>query len=192
MARKTMPYKILPVDLSLLFGLLLFACSKPTDPGVSPGNAAIGLKDLYDTASFNGWLADSSNHFVSFNGAEFFQFADGGAQIYVDSGLVSATIKELTSTDSSKSCVITIMDFGTIAKSSGIFNVKVSKSQASKPITSFNPSQAVALSQYLGNILVYAHFYKYYFEIQLTGYSDAAQSIADAALILTKYKSIIL
>jgi hypothetical protein len=84
------------------------------------------------------------------------------------------------------------MDFGTLSKSSAMFNLKVSKNQASTAITAFNPSQAVALSQYLGNILAFAHFDKYYFEIQLTGYADTAASLNGAALMLTKFKTILL
>lgn len=178
--------------LLLLSGLFLFGCSKPNDAGVPRGNVTVGLKDLFNAASFNGWIADSSNHFFIYDGPEFFQYADGGAQIYVDNGVDSVTIRNLISTDSSKYCIITIMDFGTAAKSSGIFNSKVLKNQASTAITSFNPAQAVALTEYLGNILGYAHFDKYYFEIQLTGYTDAAESISDAALMLNKYKSMIL
>jgi hypothetical protein len=184
--------KTIRVYLLLLSGLFLFVCSKPNDAGVTTGNVTVGLKDLFNAASFDGWIADSSRHFFIYDGPEFFQYADGGAQIYLDNGVDSVTIRNLISTDSSKYCIITVMDFGTNAKSSKIFNLKASKNQASTAITSFNPAQAVALTEYLGNILVYAHFDKYYFEIQLTGYTDAAVSISDAVLILNKYKSIIL
>jgi hypothetical protein len=165
-----------------------------TDNGETPISAGmtwnISLKDLFDAAVFEGWIPDSSNHFEAFDGLSLFNRIDGSGQQFIDGGIDSATIKLMTSTDSSKNCKITIMDFNTNAKSSAIFNLRVSKNQAATAITSFNPSEAVGLVLYRGNILVYAHFNQIYLEIELTGYDAFNDSVRDAVIILARYKSI--
>ena len=176
-----------PMYLLLFSALLLFVCGKP-EP-LAP-QAPVGIAELFDSTSFSGWIPDTS-HFVAYGAQGFFNKADGGAQIYLDDGLISATERNLESPDSSKFCTVTIMDFGTSIKASKIFKDKVSKNMAQTAISSFDTSQAVALAEYLGNILAYAHFDKFYFEILLTGFTDSAVSIGDAAFMLTKYKSMI-
>jgi hypothetical protein len=176
-----------PMYLLLFSALLLLVCGKP-EP-VAP-QASVGIAELFDSTSFSGWIPDT-NHFVAFGAQEFFNQADGGAQIYLNDGLVSATIRNLESPDSSKFCTVTIMDFGASAKASKIFEDKVSKNMAETAIPSFDTAQAAARFEYLGNILAYAHFDKFYFEILLTGFADSTVSIGNAALMLTKYKSMI-
>jgi hypothetical protein len=166
------------------------------DNGETPVSAGmtwnISLKDLFDAAAFEGWIPDSSNHFEAFDGLSLFNRIDGSGQQFIDGGIDSATIKFIISTDSSKNCKITIMDFNTNAKSSAIFNLRVSKSHAATAITSFNPSEAVGLVLYRGNILVHAHFNQIYLETELIGYDAVNDSVRDAAIILSKYKAIAL
>jgi hypothetical protein len=151
------------------------------------------LTALYDSTAYAGWAPDSGSEFIAYDTLTIWNLLDGGAVPYVQNGLVSATFKNLkaTSLSDAMSCAVRIMDFGTFAKAEAMFNASSTQYQASSALAPLPVSEAAYMVEAGGNITVYAHFGRFYFELELTGYANVSDSVRDALHFLTIYRTMI-
>jgi hypothetical protein len=171
------------------FALLQALCTpSPTAPK-GPTLAA-----LYDSTSYAGWAPDSGSEFIAYDTLTIWNPLDGGAVPYVQNGLVSATFKTLkeASLSDTMKCAVRIMDFGTFAKAQTMFNVSCTQYQASSALAPLSVSEAAYMVEAGGNITVYAHFGRFYFELELTGYAIVSDSERDALHFLSIYRSLMI
>ena len=167
-------------------------------------NPQAKLQDLYFTTQITGWVPDSSSHFVQYPPDSLFNFIDGPAQRYIDSGLVSWFREKMnggpTATPVGGDYAFGgyVHDYGTTVKAKALYGAKIAAN-----ITPF-PSAKVTLGQYSdneaqasavgGGIQVYATFGTLYFEFNITGFTVSQIStiaVPEALKFLDKYKATI-
>jgi hypothetical protein len=164
----------------------------------------ISLQDLFITSQVTGWVLDSSSHFVQYPAASLFNYIDGPAQRYIDSGLVSWFHETMnggpTATPVGGDYAFDgyVHNYGTSAKAKALYGAKIAEN-----ITPF-PSAKVTLGQYSdneaqasavgGGIQVYATFGALYFEFYFGGFTVSQIStiaVPEALKFLDTYKATI-
>jgi hypothetical protein len=162
-------------------------------------NPKTKLQDLYFTTEVTGWVPDSSSHFVQYPAESLYNFINGPAQRYIDSGLVSWFREKMnggpTASPDSGDYVFNgyIHDYGTTAKAKALYEAKVVVNVTPYPTKkvvldqySDNEAQAITVG---GGIQVYATFGKFYFEFNITGFQVSGDAVPEALKFLDKYKA---
>jgi hypothetical protein len=164
----------------------------------------ISLQDLFITSQIAGWVPDSSSHFVQYPADSLFNFINGPAQRYIDSGLVSWFHEQMnggpTATPVGGDYAFDgyVHNYGTTAKAKALYDAKIAVNIT--PI----PGNKVTLGQYSdneaqasaggGGIQVYATFGTLYFEFNVMGFLPSQIStiaVPEALKFLDKYKATI-
>lgn len=145
---------------------------------------------IFASAEISPWKADSVAYY---QGTALYNGIDGGAGQYLDQGLIETAIQTLVNNASpsndSLNCKAYIMDFGTSANATNMFDTVMSKAVDKKTFTSFPSTIAGFDDSPLVGIIAYAHFDRFFFQMDLEGYSDKTKAINDADKFLTILKS---
>jgi hypothetical protein len=192
---KTLPLGGISIFIIVCVALVWNCSDKGTNPQAK-------LQDLYFTTQITGWVPDSSSHFIQYPPESLFNYIDGPAQRYCDSGLVSWFHETMnggptaTTVGGDYAFIGYVHDYGTTAKAKALYGAKIAVN-----ITPF-PGNKVALGQYSdneaqasavgGGIQVYATFGKFYFEFNVTGFAVSQIStiaVPEALKFLDKYKA---
>lgn len=110
---------------------------------------------------------------------------DGGSEEYINEGMVEGFRQMMQKTDYIGD--LRIMDFGDATKATNMFNKKTSN-LSDKKLGNFAETQA-ATEDNLSGVNAYAHFGKFYFEIQFTGYSNKTDAKSTAASFMELYEN---
>ena len=177
----------LPVTLGLaVIASLFIACPSSNGP-----KAAVPLASMIFTdAEISPWKAYSVAYY---QGTALYNGIDGDAGQYLDKGLIETAIQVLVNDSSPSSdslnCTARIMDFGTSANATAMFNTMMSRAVDKKAFASFPNSVAGLDYSPLIGIVAYAHFSRFFFQMDLEGYNDKTKAIDDAEKFLTILKS---
>jgi hypothetical protein len=171
------------------------------DKGTNP---QAKLQDLYFTTQITGWVPDSSSHFVQYPAESLFNYIDGPAQVYKDSGLVSWFHEKMnggpTASPLNGDYAFNgyVHNYGTSAKAKALYGAKIAVNIAPFPSAKVtlgqypdNEAQATAVG---GGIQVYATFGALYFEFYFGGFTVSQIStlaVPEALKFLDKYKATI-
>ena len=133
----------------------------------------------------SGWTESS---YFEFNTSNCFSDAglNGGAKDFTDNGMIEGFRQKMVSSDYLADIIIT--DFGSNSNSTKMFNFKSSTSDDRQKVGSYAETVAF-MEDNLSGVNAYAHFGKYYFEIQLTGYSNKADARSTAASYMELYEN---
>ena len=171
-------------------GLLLVVCNLSTNKTTSGGKAT-NVSQLFPTETdISNWKKNTTYGYTTWTAANFNQDIDGGYEVYTDRGMIECGDIAMDGPNGAELLHQSfIMDFGFDSTATVMYNYK--KDQFS--------TQAVAISGYdqadafaypgIGVITAFAHFNKFYFELQFSGYSDQAQALQAASLFLGLFKS---
>ncbi len=111
-----------------------------------------------------------------------YNYYDGGAGTYISQGLVETAWQDL-SKDSSMdtlTCRALIMDFGTSANATAMFDTMAVAIPQVETFSSFPESVAVMNYAPLVGNTTYAHFGEFFLQLDLLGYGDKSLSVSDA------------
>jgi hypothetical protein len=156
----------------------------------------ISMEDLYITDQVTNW-----NTFTDFGTTmeikapgDAYDLLNGGADVYIDSGLVKCMPIRLVKVPDSQTATIRVDLYPTATKANNLF-----KARAASMI---DPAIAATIGSYTsaevqatyatGSMTLLANFGRYFFVLELGGYSDKQTAVADAVLILNRIKSIAL
>jgi hypothetical protein len=182
----------LVVLASVAFAVMASFCTlcSPVSKPAAETPAAIPLDSMiFTNAEISPWKNDTVAYF---QGTALYNGIDGGAGQYLDQGLIETAIQSLNDaspSNDSLNCKAYIMDFGTSANAGNMFDTVMSKAVDKKAFTSFPVSVAGLDDSPLVGIIAYAHFGRFFFQLDLEGYSDKTKAIDDAEKFLTILKS---
>ena len=169
--------------------LALPLCDSGTDP---PQDDTVKAADLRIVNEVPGWSEDANSYIEFKTYAELYSLIDGGADIYIDNGLIEGIYQSMTGISGHSDTfyvAIYAEDFGTASNAETIYNVIVDREMADTiHIDGYSETIAVG-SAALGGGGVYAHFGKFYFWLNFTGYSNSEDIAEDAAKFLDIYQS---
>ena len=157
-----------------------------------PTPTELAAQYKFDPNDVSGWQLDP-NDSMAFQileegtPADLFSFMDGGADLYTDSGCTVSLYESLVSSNQ-ELAVIWAMYFGTDAKTTAMFNTRKSTAGVSLPIPNYNASDAIGKSA-LTVHTVYAHVGAMYYEMQMSGFTDATSAFQAASQILDVFRS---
>jgi hypothetical protein len=169
---------------------LSIVCSPVSKPATEPPVTIPLDSMIFTNAEISPWKADSVAYY---QGTALYNGIDGGAGQYLDKGLIKTAIQFLADdaspSNDSLNCSAYIMDFGTSANATAMFNTMMSNVIDKKAFASFPNSVAgLDYSPVIG-ISAYAHFNRFFFQLDLQGYNDKTKAIDDAEKFLTILKS---
>ena len=169
--------------------LALPLCDSGTDP---PQDDAIKAADLRLVNEVPGWSEDANSYIEFKTYAELYSLIDGGADIHIDNGLVEGIFQSMIGISSRSDTFyaeVYAEDFGTAANAQSIYNAIVANDMVDTiHIDGYDKSVAIG-STALGGGGVYAHFGKFYFWLNFTGYSNSDDIAEDAVKYLDIYQS---
>jgi hypothetical protein len=169
---------------------LCIVCSPVSKPATeAPVTVPIDSM-IFTNAEISPWTHDSVAYY---HDTALYRGIDGAAGQYLDQGLIETAIQVLVN-DSSPSndslqCRVYIMDFGASAKATTMFNTMMSKAVDKKAFASFPVSVAAFDDSPLKGNTTYAHFGRFFVQLDPWGYSDKTQGVTDAERFLTILKS---
>ncbi|NLG18157.1 MAG: hypothetical protein GX556_12565 [Fibrobacter sp.] len=133
----------------------------------------------------SGWTESS---YFEFNTSNCFSDAglNGGAKDFTDNGMIEGFRQKMVSSDYLADIIIT--DFGSNSNSTKMFNFKSSTSDDGQKVGNYAETVAF-MDENLSGVNAYAHFGKYYFIVQLSGYSIKADARSTAASFLELYEN---
>jgi hypothetical protein len=181
-------YRSWPITLGLaVIASLLIACPSSNSPEPAVPLASM----IFTDAEISPWKQESVAYYQ--DSAALFNGIDGGAGQYLDKGLIETAkqvlVKGSSLSNDSLNCEARIMDFGTSANATTMFNTMMSNAVDKKAFASFPNSVAGLDYQPLTGIGAYAHFGRFFFQLDLQGYNDKTKVIDDAERFLTILKS---
>ncbi len=116
------------------------------------------------------WVEEEDGYNVYKTSEELYQLIDGGADEYLNRGLVEGFQQRLTRTETGYSATIMVMDFGTIEKAANMYQYFSSRISPVVKAGNYNSSVAVIDPSPLDGCIGYAHFKQFYIELSLMGY----------------------
>lgn len=171
------------VHFTLLFlGALLALFAVCDEPGPTQQVVSIEAFRLTQT-DYPEWR---EQQYTEYDSTSFFQLINGGAQFYDDHGLVSGTYQDLRDDSLERICELFVMDFGSAAAAKHVFEEKKTTMSQITQLGDYPQTTAMKMT-HLSGIQGYAHFGQHYFEVLLSGYSDAAVAEQLAVSILQSF-----
>lgn len=157
------------VSVALIIGV---SCKLVEDEGESSqGVNALRLAN----SDVSPWTEISDDGFKDFKANNMVKEINGGAQVYVDKGMV-AGFKQYVETGGGKKAELLVLDFGTEASASAIYSYKVDGNDEKLAAGTYSEAVAQLDNSAMSGVTAYAHFGKYYLELSFTGYNDKAES----------------
>ncbi|HJX64406.1 MAG TPA: hypothetical protein VJ860_10710 [Polyangia bacterium] len=163
----------------------------PTAADAGPPTAAeLGARYKLDPNDVPGWQLDPSDSQAfqildESTPTNLLSFMDGGADLYTNAGCTVTLYESLVSANQ-EIAVIWAMYFGTDAKATAMF--QTNSVGASVSIPNYNASAAIGKSALVLHV-VYAHIGAMYYEMQMSGFTDATSAFQAASQILNVFKS---
>jgi hypothetical protein len=112
---------------------------------------------------------------------------DGGSDLYTNAGCTVTLYESLVSTNQELG-VVWAMYFGTPAKAQAMFDTQKTTFSATEPVPGYDASSAIGKSALVLHT-VYAHIGAMYYEMQMSGFTDATSALQAAGKILDVFKS---
>ncbi len=177
------------VLVSMVATAMLGGCRVVEDEG---GGGSVSVTNFRITSEIQGWSEVSQEGYRELNPETLeSSFINGGAPIYNNNGMVEAIAQQLESADE-KILNVCVMDFASEQSAGNMFSIKVTEG-VPQPLTipGFDESTAVGSGVLGGGVKAYAHFGRFYFEAEFTGYGNNGEAIDAAQLFLEFYRSIV-
>lgn len=140
------------------------------------------------TDHISGWN-EVEKSYKPFEPRGLYAIIDGGADEYIEKGLVSGIYQSLKK-DKGNQCDVFVEDYGTPEKASSIFAVKTESVSESLSLEVTNKKK-IRIEEFLGGILVYFHSQKYYFEISLSGFDSTDIALKNAEDFILYFEKIL-
>lgn len=157
------------VSVALLFGV---SCKLVEDEGESSqGVNALRLAN----SDVSPWTENASEGFRAFKASNMFALINGGAQTYIDKGMVAGFEQNMAG-GGEKTAKLLVLDFGTEASASAIYAYKANENGEKLAAGTFPEAIAQLDNSAMSGVTALAHFGKYYLELSFTGYSDKSES----------------
>jgi hypothetical protein len=133
------------------------------------------------TTQIKEWY-EIKNTYMEFDANGLYDVIDGGADLYIESGLQKGTCQSVQSVAGER-CDIFAEDFGSTAAATKMFKLK--KGTVTGPVLISRPdSENVVAEEFIGGVAVYFHKNNYYFELTLSGFAGKEQAIQTAFLFM--------
>jgi hypothetical protein len=170
------------------FFLLVLSCNLVMVNDEIEGQKGNNVRMLKVTnTDISNWkMAPSADSFTLWTAANFYDDVDGGIEVYTDRGLIELADLHLLGPIGSDGVQNElalhsfIMDFGTEANAVDEYNFQRTRySSDAFDIPEYSNKIAFARPVF-GGVTVYAHFKKFYFELNFLGFSDQNQAVATA------------
>ncbi len=165
-----------------MFGLVLCLCS-PSGSDKDEGAKSVEQLKIIDN-DITGWqiakVSDTSvisDSFDVYTPAALYSKMDGPAGEYIDQGVVTAMFEHMTSPDGQNDLQLKVMDFGTPAKATAMFNDKKSREFNNAILVAPYADTLVVARPLLAGLSVCAHYKKFYFEMDVSGFSDRTREL---------------
>lgn len=133
------------------------------------------------------WTENNEEGFIEFKASTMFSLINGGAQSYVDKGVV-AGFQQRMAVDS-KYADLLVMDYGTEAKASEMYAWADAANDEKSAVGNYNLSVAELDNSPMSGVIAIAHFGKYYMELSFSGYNDKSEAQATAASFIEVFES---
>ncbi|MBF0430745.1 MAG: hypothetical protein HQK83_05670 [Fibrobacteria bacterium] len=146
----------------------------------------VSLKDFRVQSEISGWTEEDGSYQLYDLVLLRAGAMNGDADQYGDKGMIEGIEQKLV--QDKPYLQLFIMDFGTAAAAASMFDVKAQQIAAKQTIGAYEQTVAVSTKYSRGGIITYAHFDKYYIELQFETYAEADFAYADAALFLAFYE----
>jgi len=172
--------------------VFVLACQLATnsdgdDGGGDDTTTISAVADLRLSTEVSNW-SEASGSYKEFDVQGLYDIINGGAVTDENNGLVEGIFQEMAGS-SGRNVEIRVEDFGNAASATAMFNYSATNSVSQK-VTFADFAEATAVgTQVLGGVTVFAHFGKFYFNLQFTGYSDNQVAAADANGFLKTYQN---
>lgn len=165
------------LSLCILAGviLILISCKLVEDTGGS-GKSVYSLK--LGSGDISPWV-QIDDGFKEFKPATAFDVINGGADEYVANGLVEGFFQTLSNSD--KFAEMKIMDLSSTSNATAMYKIKNKIIGDKSPSGNYNDSIAAIDNAPLSGVVAYAHFDKYYIELDYTGYDSKTDARTAAA-----------
>ena len=169
---------------------LIFIENVASDKAVSVGQLKVS-----NTEISNWKLSSSADSFTLWTAANFEQDIDGGYEIYTDRGMIECGDIHMlgpAGSDGVQNEIAAhsfIMDFGNDSNAVDIYNYQKTRYSADAFDIPRYPNTIAFARSILGGITVYAHFKKFYLELNFTGFSDQNHATTTAIQFLGLLKS---
>jgi hypothetical protein len=161
------------VSIALLVGV---SCKLVEDEGESSqGVNALRLAN----SDVSPWTEISVDGFKDFKANNMVKEINGGAQTYVDKGMVAGFKQYMTG--GGKSAELLVLDFGTEASTSAMYSYTDNANEDKSDAGGYPLTVAQLDNSPMSGVVAIAHFGKYYMELSFTGYNDKSEARSTAA-----------
>ena len=142
--------------------------------GPDRGESTLSVEQLkVANTDIAGWqFADLYDSFNVYTPAALYSLMDGPAAEYLDLGVVKVEFEHMTSPDGQHDLQLKVMDFGTSAKATAMFNDKKSREFGDTVVVAPYADTLVIARPLLAGLSVCAHYKKFYFEMDVSGFPD--------------------
>ncbi len=140
------------------------------------------------TNQISGWN-EVEETYKRFEPRGLYAIIDGGADVYIENGLVSGTYQSLKKGKGNQ-CDIFVEDYGTPQKTLNIFTIKTESVSESLSLEVSNKKK-IRIEEFLGGIQIFFHSKKYYFEISLSGFDSQELALKSAEEFILYFEKIL-
>jgi hypothetical protein len=165
----------------------LAGCRIVEDEG---GGGSVTVRSFRIGNEIQGWSEASAEGYMELDPSTLrTSLVNGGADIYNNNGMVEAMQQVLESADGNR-LTACIMDFASAHNATDMYDIKYAEEVAAPlGITGYPDDRAIAKSL-LGGAWIFAHFDRFYIEIELQGYTQQGDALDAARLFLEYYEQI--
>lgn len=133
------------------------------------------------------WIENNEEEFIEFKASTMFSLINGGAQIYVNHGVVEGF--QQTMAIDEKLAFLMVMNFGTTSNASEMYVFTDAANDEKSAVGNYNLSVAELDNSPMNGVIAIAHFGKYYMELSFSGYNDKSEAQATAASFIEVFES---
>jgi hypothetical protein len=174
-----------------IFGLLavslLVVCKIVGDEEASGDRtvASLAIKD----GDVTNWKEENQGY-RPYTQDNFFDIINGGADEYINRGLIEGFQQILVISGSDYTATFLIMDMNSDANAKSMFDFKADAASTKEAAGNYSESTAVIDAGFLSGCTAYAHFEKFYLELLFTGYaSNLSEAKNNAVSFLEIFKN---
>jgi hypothetical protein len=153
--------------------------------------ARLTVSDFRISSEVPPWV-EITDGYEEYNPSQLELLINGGAFEYTDAGMIEGINQKMINeqdTDT-KYYEVYLMDFGTAAKASEMFDLKKNQISAPVPVGQYDDT-VVSARRFLGGMRIYAHFSNFYLEFSLSGYMEEDMTLSTADRFLKHFDQMI-